>query len=132
MYLGALTAINASKNSAAGAVMGFIGIFAPGMIVVHGTMGIWSVLRNRRWVKAGLRGINAAAVGLIYTAIYRLWEIGYIDQQFTSGSSLGRDPWWVVVTATSYVGVCWFAVPVPVAIILGAVMGLIWYGVVST
>ncbi|KAH0848495.1 chromate transport protein ChrA [Fonsecaea pedrosoi] len=132
VYLGSLTAINASYPSAAGAIIGFIGIFAPGLILVHGTMGLWKALRTRRWVKAALRGVNAAAVGLIYTAIYRLWEIGYIDEEFTSGSSLGRDPWWVVVTATSYVGGCWFGVPVPVAILLGGVMGLIRYGVISS
>jgi chromate transport protein ChrA len=94
-------------------------------------MGLWTALRTRRWVKAGLRGVNAAAVGLIYTAIYRLWEIGYIDEEFTSGSSLGRDPWWVVITATSYVGGCWFGLPVPLAILLGGVMGLIRYGVTT-
>ncbi|KIW88508.1 uncharacterized protein Z519_11077 [Cladophialophora bantiana CBS 173.52] len=131
VYLGSLTAINASLPSAAGALIAFVGIFAPGLILVHGTMGLWRALRTRRWVKAGLRGVNAAAVGLIYTAIYRLWEIGYIDEEFTSGSSLGRDPWWVVVTATSYVGGCWFGLPVPLAILLGGVMGLIRYGVTS-
>ncbi|KIW33548.1 uncharacterized protein PV07_00388 [Cladophialophora immunda] len=131
VYLGSLTAINASIPSAAGAILGFVGIFAPGLILVHGTMGLWRALRTRRWVKAGLRGVNAAAVGLIYTAIYRLWEIGYVDEEFTSGSSLGRDPWWVVVTATSYVGGCWFGLPVPLAILLGGVMGLIRYGVTS-
>lgn len=94
-------------------------------------MGLWRTLRNRRWVKSGLRGVNAAAVGLIYTAVYRLWEIGYVDETFTTGSSLGRDPWWVVVTATSYVGGYWFGLSVPVAILLGGAMGLIRYGVVS-
>ncbi|KIW21447.1 hypothetical protein PV08_02027 [Exophiala spinifera] len=132
VYLGSLTAINASLPSALGALISYIGIFAPGLILVHGTMGLWSELRTRRWFKAGLRGINAAAVGLIYTAIYRLWEIGYIDEKFTSGSSLGRDPWWVVVTATSYVGGCWFGLPVPLGILLGGVMGLVRYGVTAT
>ncbi|KAK6384404.1 hypothetical protein LTS17_001967 [Exophiala oligosperma] len=132
VYLGSLAAINASLPSISGALISYVGIFAPGLILVHGTMGLWSALRTRRWFKAGLRGINAAAVGLIYTAIYRLWEIGYIDENFTSGSSLGRDPWWVVITATSYVGGCWFGLPVSLAILLGGVMGLVRYGVTAT
>jgi chromate transport protein ChrA len=131
VYLGSLAAINAGFPSAAGAIIGYVGIFAPGMILVHGTMGLWRALRTRRWVKSSLRGINAAAVGLIYTAVYRLWEIGYVDEKFTGGSSLGRDPWWVVVTATSYVGGYWFGLPVPPAILLGGAMGLIRYGIVS-
>ena len=112
--------------------MGFIGIFGPGLILVHGTMGIWNALRSRRWVKSTLRGVNAAAAGLIFTAVYRLWEIGFIDETYTSGSSLGRDPWWVVITATTYVGGAWYSVPVPLALLLGAVMGLIWYGVTTS
>lgn len=132
MYLGSLTAINASLPSAAGAIIAYIAIFAPGLILVHGTMGLWKALRTHRWVKSALRGINAAAVGLIYTAVYRLWQIGYLDEDSTSGSSLGRDPWWVVVAATSFVGGRWFGLPVPVAIMLGGVMGLIWYGVTSS
>lgn len=95
-------------------------------------MGLWRALRVRRWVKSGLRGINAAAIGFIYTAIYRLWEIGYVDEKSTGGSSLGRDPWWVVVTATSYVSGYWFGLPVPLAILLGGTMGLIRYGVLSS
>jgi chromate transport protein ChrA len=131
VYLGSLTAINGGYNSAAGAVLGFLGIFVPGLTTVHGTMGVWNAVRGWRWVKSALRGVNAAAVGLIYTAVYRLWQIGYIDEGFQQGTSLAVEPWWVVVTATSYVGGCWFRVSPPVAIVIGAVMGLIWYGVVS-
>jgi chromate transport protein ChrA len=131
VYLGGLTAIGGGYNSAVGAVLAYLGIFVPGLVTVYGEMGLWSALRSRRWVKSGLRGINASAVGLIYAAVYRLWQIGYIDQGFQSGRSLADDPWWVVVTATSYVGGYWFGLKPPVAIILGAVMGLIRYGVVT-
>jgi chromate transport protein ChrA len=131
VYLGALTAINGGHNSAAGAVLGYVAIFAPGLITVHGTMGVWSAVRGLRWVKSLLRGINAAAVGLIYTAVYRLWQIGYIDEGFQEGTNLGMEPWLVVITSASYVGGYWFGVSPPVAIVMGAVLGLIWYAVVS-
>ncbi|KAJ6441139.1 Endochitinase B [Purpureocillium lavendulum] len=125
VYLGSLTAINGGYSSAAGAALGFVAIFAPGLVTVHGTMGIWSALRGLRWVKSMLRGVNAAACGLIYTAVYRLWQIGYIDQGFQQGTSLALEPWWVVVTASSYVGGYWFGVSPPVAIVVGAVLGLV-------
>ncbi|KAH9905261.1 chromate transporter-domain-containing protein [Xylariomycetidae sp. FL2044] len=132
VFLGSLTAIDSGRaSSAGGAVVAFLGIFTPGMVLVHGTMGIWSSLRSRRWVRSGLRGVNAGAVGLIFTAVYRLWQIGYIGEDFQSGTSLGNDPWWVVVTATSYVGGRWFGVSPPSAIVLGAVLGLVRYSVVS-
>ncbi|KAM7214770.1 putative chromate transport protein [Rhypophila decipiens] len=131
VFLGSLTAIKYGYSSALGALIAWIAIFSPGLILVHGTMGIWSVARSRRWVKAMIRGINAGAVGLIYTAVYRIWQVGYIDEGFQYGKSLGDDPWWVVVTATSFVGGRWFGFSAPFAIILGAIMGLIRYAVVD-
>jgi chromate transport protein ChrA len=130
VYLGALTAINGGYNAAAGAALGYVGIFAPGLITVHGTMGIWSAIRGLRWVKSMLRGVNAGAVGLVYTAVYRLWQIGFIDEDFQEGTSLAQEPWWVVVTASSFVFGYSFGLSPPATIVSGAIMGLIWYGVV--
>ncbi|KAJ2893811.1 hypothetical protein MKZ38_008220 [Zalerion maritima] len=129
VYLGALTAMNFGHSSGSGALLGGIGMFLPGLWTVHGTMGVWGAIRGLRWVRSALRGVNAAAVGLIYTAVYRLWQIGYLHAGAEAGTSLANDPWWVVVTATSYVGGCWFGMSPPVAILLGGVMGLIRYGV---
>ncbi|KAF9870629.1 chromate transporter [Colletotrichum karsti] len=125
VFLGGLTALNAGNSPVAGAVIAFVGIFTPGMVLVHGTMGVWGALRSRPWVKAAVRGVNAAAVGLIYTAVYRIWQVGYLDEGFQSGRSLGDDPWWVVVTATAYVGGRYYGIAAPFAILLGAAMGLV-------
>ncbi|KAK4138430.1 hypothetical protein BT67DRAFT_9145 [Trichocladium antarcticum] len=131
VFLGSLTAHGGGRSSLAGAVVAWVGIFAPGLVLVHGTMGVWGAMRGKRWVRAVLRGANAGAVGLIYTAVYRIFCVGYIDEGFQAGRSLGDDPWWVVITATSYVGGRYFGVNAPVAIMLGAAMGLIRYAVVS-
>ncbi|KAH6883485.1 chromate transporter-domain-containing protein [Thelonectria olida] len=130
VFLGGLTAINSGYSSIAGAIIAFCGIFFPGIVLVHGTMGVWGALRSRRWVKSGVRGVNAGAVGLIYTAVYRIWQVGFIDEGFQSGKSLADDPWWVVVTATAYVGGRYFGIAAPLAILLGAVLGLVRYGIV--
>ncbi|KAL7819226.1 chromate transporter domain-containing protein [Trichoderma aethiopicum] len=131
VFLGTLAASNSGSPSVAGAVIAFVGIFFPGIALVHGTMGVWGSLRSRRWVRSGLRGVNASAVGLIYTAVYRIWQVGYLDEGFQSGRSLGDDPWWVVVTATAYVGGRYYGVSAPAVILVGAVMGLVRYGVVA-
>lgn len=132
MYLGSLAALSSpSLPSAAGAILAYLAIFTPGLVLHSGTIGLWRALRRHRWFTSCLRGINAAAVGLVYTAVYRLWEIGYVSEESQNGSSLGREPWWVVVTATSFVGGMWFGMNPPVAIVLGGGMGMVWYGVVS-
>jgi chromate transport protein ChrA len=94
-------------------------------------MGLWKVLKRYRWFVSGLRGINATAVGLIYAAVYRLWQIRFLSQDFRPGTSLGTDPWFLVIATTAYTGGMWFKVDAPVAILLGGVMGMIWYRVVA-
>ncbi|OTA70198.1 hypothetical protein K449DRAFT_380225, partial [Hypoxylon sp. EC38] len=131
VFLGSLTAVNNGYPSALGAMIAFLGIFLPGMVLVQGTMGIWAALRGRRWVKSVVRGVSAGATGFIYTAVYRIWQVGYIDDGFQAGKSLGDDPWWVVVTATAFVGCRYFRLPPPVAIGIGAIMGMIRFGVIT-
>ena len=80
---------------------------------------------------SALRGINATAVGLVFTAVYRLWEIGNLTKENSQGQSLALDPWWVVVAALAYAETAWFKVPPAVAIVFGAVLGLCWYGAVG-
>lgn len=46
------------------------------MILAMGVQNLWRFLRTRPMVIVVLRGINAAAVGLMFTTVYRLWKIG--------------------------------------------------------
>jgi chromate transport protein ChrA len=131
VYLGALAVRGSGTDPALGALIGYVAIFAPGLALHTGMMGAWKVLRRYQWFGSGLRGINATAVGLIYAAVYRLWEIGFLGANFRTGASLGNDPWWLVVTTSSFTLGKWFGMDAPVAILLGGVMGMIWYGVVS-
>ncbi|KFA67652.1 hypothetical protein S40285_04956 [Stachybotrys chlorohalonatus IBT 40285] len=129
VFLGGLVASNHGYPVAVGSILAFIGIFTPGIVLVHGTMGVWAAIRSKPWIKSVIRGINAGAVGLIYPAVYRIWQVGFIDEGFQSGRSLADDPWWVVVTAMAYIGGRYFRVPPPVSILIGAVLGLTRYAV---
>ncbi|KAI9796208.1 MAG: hypothetical protein M1833_006459 [Piccolia ochrophora] len=131
VYLGALATSGTSLPSAVGALVAAVGIFAPGLIIAASFMTFWKTLRSRQWVRAFIRGVSASAVGLVYTAVYRLWQIGLVDATQESGSPLGTDPWWVAVTATSFVGGAWFGLSAPFAILLGGVMGMVWYAIVK-
>ncbi|CAD0089600.1 unnamed protein product, partial [Aureobasidium mustum] len=130
VYLGAL-AVSSHTQGLAGAVLGFIGIFLPGLVLSTAVSGIWQIVRTKALVVSVLRGINATAVGLVFTAVYRLWEIGYLTPDSGRGKSLANDPWWVVVAAVTYSGAAWFEVPPALAILAGAVLGLCWYGAVG-
>ncbi|KAF8649173.1 hypothetical protein AX16_005971 [Volvariella volvacea WC 439] len=131
VYLGALALSGSPQRMFLGSCLGFLGIFAPGIILSVGFQNIWKAVRSNRFVVSVLRGVNAAAVGLVFTAVYRLWEIGYLTVDESRGRSLGANPWWVVVTASTYVLVESFDVPAAVAIVSGGVLGLAWWGAVG-
>jgi len=71
-YLGAIA--KSSSSGLAGAALGVIGIFLPGMLVLLGTLPFWDMFRRRTDAQAAMRGINAAVVGLLGAALYNpLW-----------------------------------------------------------
>lgn len=129
VFLGTLAVGGTSIPQVAGAIIGFLAIFTPGMWMFTGMIGIWASVRKIHAIRACLRGIHASAVGLVFAAVYRIFEIGYLDEENQNGASLSRDPWWVVIVATSFVGGMHFKLSPPLAVALGAIMGLIWYGV---
>lgn len=131
VFLGALAMRHSPHPTIFGAFLGGLGIFFPGITLAVAVQSFWKVLRRRKAVIDFLRGVNATAVGLVFTAFYRLWEIGYLTPQASGGQSLAKEPWWVVVTAITYSASAWFHVPAPAAIAAGAVLGLCWYGAVG-
>jgi len=131
VYLGALALQQSQFPTLFGAFLGFVGIFVPGIVLAVGVQSLWRVLRTKTVVVSALRGINATAVGLVFTAVYRLWEIGYLTPANSQGQSLALDPWWVVVAALAYTETAYFKVPPAVAIVFGGVLGLCWYGAVG-
>jgi chromate transporter len=67
-YLGAVVKI--SPHGLTGAVLGLIGIFLPGVLVLMGTLPFWESFRKRAGAQAVMRGVNAAVVGLLGAALY--------------------------------------------------------------
>ena len=67
-YLGAV--VSPSPHGLTGAVLGLIGIFLPGVLILMGTLPFWETFRNRAGAQAVMRGVNAAVVGLLGAALY--------------------------------------------------------------
>jgi len=67
-YLGAVVSV--SPNGLAGAALGLIGIFLPGILILLGTLPFWDTFRKRADAQAIMRGVNAAVVGLLGAALY--------------------------------------------------------------
>jgi chromate transporter len=67
-YLG--TVVGPSPHGVPGAVLGLIGIFLPGILILLGTLPFWDTFRKRADAQAVMRGVNAAVVGLLGAALY--------------------------------------------------------------
>jgi chromate transporter len=71
-YLGAV--VRPGPHGVAGAALGLVGIFLPGILILLGALPFWDAFRQRVGAQAGMRGINAAVVGLLGAALYNpLW-----------------------------------------------------------
>jgi chromate transporter len=67
-YLG--TVVRATPHGLPGAVLGLLGIFLPGVLILVGTLPFWEAFRKRAVAQAAMRGVNAAVVGLLAAALY--------------------------------------------------------------
>jgi chromate transporter len=67
-YLG--TVVTPSPHGLTGAMLGLIGIFLPGLLILMGTLPFWDTFRKRAGAQAVMCGVNAAVVGLLGAALY--------------------------------------------------------------
>jgi chromate transporter len=71
-YLGAVA--SPASHRVAGAFLGLVGIFLPGMLILLGTLPFWAQFRVQANAQGFMRGVNAAVVGLLGAALYHpIW-----------------------------------------------------------
>ena len=103
-FLGAVA--TPSPHGLAGASLGLIAIFLPGMLILVGTLPFWNTLRARAGARAAVRGVNAAVVGLLAAALYTpVWtssvknaaDLGVAILGFVALSVWRASALWVVI-----------------------------------
>jgi chromate transporter len=67
-YLGAL--MGTEPNGWTGAFLTLVAIFLPSFLLVTGALPFWDRLRSVPVFQSALKGVNAAVVGLLLTALY--------------------------------------------------------------
>ena len=107
--------IGAVFKGVPGALVAYIGLFGPGVILIFGMVPFWARLRKIAWFKAALNGVNAAAIGLVGAACVILWE----SVIHTTADAI------VFIFAGSLA--CFFGIQAPIAILAGGVLGAILF-----
>ncbi|BGP03138.1 hypothetical protein NBRC10513v2_006867 [Rhodotorula toruloides] len=136
VYLGVLSL---PHNPVLGAFLGWVGIFSPGIILKLALLPLYHTWRKHAVAISVLRGLNAAAVGLVYTAVWQLFLVGYIytpvsgtiPTQSSASGPLTSNPFWGVVASFAFVATQWYKSPPAVTIVGGALAGMVWFGVVG-
>ncbi|HEY3910826.1 MAG TPA: chromate efflux transporter [Stellaceae bacterium] len=114
-YLG--TVMGPSPNGWAGGLICLAAIFLPSFLLLIAALPFWDGLRRRPVVQSGLRGVNAAVVGVLLAALYHpVWTSAILTPaDFAIGIAaflmlaLWTVPPWLVVVlgALMATGVAW-------------------------
>jgi len=110
-YLGAV--VGPPPNGIAGGAIALIAIFLPGLLLVYGMLPFWDALRTKPLAQAGMRGANAAVVGILGAALYNpVWTSAVLappDFVLALAGFLVLTVWkappWVVVVALAVAGI---------------------------
>uniref|UniRef100_A0A7S3CFB4 Chromate transporter n=1 Tax=Chloropicon roscoffensis TaxID=1461544 RepID=A0A7S3CFB4_9CHLO len=116
-YLGAVIAHNAGYWSFFGTLVCWVGLFAPGIMLIFGVLPFWGTFRRFPLYKRALPGINSAAVGLIFTAVFRMTFQAHEQSPFPKASTS--------IGVLSFTAVQHLGVPAPVAVIAGGCLGML-------
>jgi len=109
-YLGAV--MSTPPNGLPGAFLTLVAIFFPSFLLIAGALPFWDVLRSVPVFQSALKGINAAVVGLLLTALYKpVWTSAiYSPADFGLGLlafgllMFWKCPPWLVVVLTAVGG----------------------------
>ena len=108
VYLGAVA------GGVPGALVTLVGMFLPGILIIYAVLPFWERLRRYPWVRIGLVGVNAAAIGLVVGVVFLLW-------QRAEPNAAGA-----VIALLSFGGVMFFRVPAPLVIVGAGVLGWVF------
>jgi chromate transporter len=109
-YLG--TVMGPEPNGWTGAFLTLVAIFLPSFLLVVGALPFWDILRAVPVFQSALKGINAAVVGLLLTALYNPVWTSAIHASADFGLGLvafgllmfWKFPPWLVVVLTALGG----------------------------
>jgi chromate transporter len=110
-YLGAVA--GTPPAGVIGAVVAITAIFLPGILALVGVLPFWHQLRTQANAQAAMRGINAAVVGLLASALYNpVWV------------SAVREPADFAVAAVGFVLLVVWRAPPLLVVLLSAAAGM--------
>lgn len=116
-YLGAVIALNAGVFAIAGIALCWIGLFAPGILLIFAILPYWGTFRKWKLYRHALPGLNSAAVGLIISSVFQLSLNAYTSSPFPTTS--------ICIGILAFAATDVVKVPAPFVVIGGGIVGVI-------
>lgn len=97
-----------------GCLIGTVGIFLPGTLLIFFVVPIWEGLKKYAFVKKSLEGINAVAAGMVAAASYILLQ------------SIGFDLFNISIVSTTFLLLMFTRIPSPAIVFFFLILGIIF------
>lgn len=126
-FCGAL-AFRDSPFMFAGGLLGSIGIFTPGILLMSSLITLWKRFRRLSNVQLFLKGVNASAIGLVFAATYILSMKSIVsikDGNSSSVDPLVLYPLYTAVAGLTFAFVGFLDIPAPFGVFFGGTIGFL-------
>ena len=97
-----------------GALIAFVGMFLPGVLVIFAVLPFWEKVRQQPLVSSALVGVNATAIGLVVAAVFLLWDRAVDSPPDAS------------IALLAFGSVIFFRVPAPAVIVAAGLLGWVF------
>lgn len=115
-YLGVQIALNNNWNWFTGMGICWLGLMGPGIVLSFAAVPLWGKLRDFECYKRALPGLNSAAVGLLVSTVFVVYEAVEKRSPWKSGS--------IAVALLSYCAAEMLKVSAPTIVVLAGLAGL--------
>ena len=114
-YVGGMSLKNmGTPGQIFGCLIGTVGIFLPGTLLIFFVAPIWEGLKKYAFIKKSLEGINAVAAGMVAAAAYILLQ------------SIGADFFNIAIVSVTFLLLMFTRIPSPAIVFFFLILGFIF------
>lgn len=121
-FFGVQLALNTGYPWYLGTLQTWLGLIAPGIILIFGAMPLWEKLRNFEAYKRALPGLNASAVGLLLSTVFLVY--GALEERAHESDKLSLAR---AMPLGSYAALDIGRLGAPEVVITAGLIGVLWH-----